>query len=138
MRDVTIELNSVRTHVLELESSNTDLKRKVAIMESLIKTYEERLTAQAYHELCGAGDSAPRIPQPAQPCQSVSCMQCSPCSPPTGLPNCRHAASRSQQHASPSHHCLNNSSHCCHPPHSAPSCPNTHVPAAPSHLKLKL
>ena len=44
-------------------------------MESLIKTYEERLTAQAYQELCGG---APRIPEPAQPCQSASCMQCSP------------------------------------------------------------
>ena len=46
-----IELNAVRTQALELETNNVDLKRKVKIMEDLIKTYEEKLTVKAYDGL---------------------------------------------------------------------------------------
>ena len=66
---LTIELNSVRAQVLELESANTDLVRKVKIMEDLIKSYEGRETAKAYEEL----RPAPPGQQPAYskcPCRS--------------------------------------------------------------------
>ena len=43
-----VELNAVRTQVIELESSKIDLERKVKIMTEVIKMHEERETSNAY------------------------------------------------------------------------------------------
>ena len=46
-----LELNSVRTSVIELESAKIDLERKVKIMTEVIKMHEQRQAAKAYSDI---------------------------------------------------------------------------------------
>ena len=94
---LNLELNAVRTKVVDIETSKQDLERKIKIMEAVIKMHEERQTSQAYQSLfpgsdpppmqdsrptthtgtpgrcCNASHSCP----PSPPCQSMkqSCCQ---------------------------------------------------------------
>ena len=61
---LTIELNAVRTHVLELETSNIDLKRKVNILKEVIKTYDERETSSPSNSTIHQQELKPPTPSP--------------------------------------------------------------------------
>ena len=43
-----LELNSVRTHVIELETDKADLERKINVMNEVIKMHQQRQTSQTF------------------------------------------------------------------------------------------
>ena len=67
-----IELNSVRTNLLEVETERNELNNKVKIMEDLVKSYEEREVSPAYRDNYRAPHHAsdPRFP-------ACACLQSS-------------------------------------------------------------
>ena len=97
-----IELNAVRTQVIELETSKTDLERKIKIMEEVIKMHEQRQAANAYKDILTDPNKPSQFnrqsqQQPQQSQQSAATqsypwyyhwpphMSCPP-----ALPNCCH------------------------------------------------
>ena len=75
-----LEINAVRTQVIELESTKTDLERKVKIMEAVIKSHEDRQASKAYQSLFSAHPSVPSQPNREQ---GHTCSYCS--QPPPSL-----------------------------------------------------
>ena len=79
-----IELNSVQAKFLEIETENIELKRKVKIMEDLIKTYESNIVPNIYTSgpPSHTHNAKPTPPnQPCScPCQQPACeIHCSTC-----------------------------------------------------------
>ena len=124
---------------MELETSNIDLKRKVGIMEEVIKTYEEKLTSQAYQGILH-GSAPPSPPdQPSAPpayhsCRPIpptpSCPQSHTCSaappPPTSGTICCYGTKLCSPHPHPPacqapHACSPSSQTEIFPPSSTPS-----------------
>ena len=106
-----LELNAVRTQLIDLESSKADLERKNKIMNDVIKMHEQRQASQAY-----SGISHDFL-QPSHPPQQLSEPQCHPGS-----------------HSHPCHlscrirSCNLPHNNCCSPPCGCPSYPANSSP----------
>ena len=61
-----LELNSVRTHVLELETDKADLERKISVMNDVIKMHQQRQTTRTFE------NDFPDLAQPSNTRQQQS------------------------------------------------------------------
>ena len=77
-----LELNAVRTQVIELESSKRDLERKVKIMTDVIKMYEQRDATNAYKETLPDTAMPHRSNQQSHQLSQCQCHLCNHHSPP--------------------------------------------------------